>query len=135
MSGMKRLMCTGSQMRRWLCRAGAMATIAGAAYANTYIWDGAGANDYWDNSANWDPLVIPGTYPNADTDDAIIPATGGPHDVQLITEQIDDLTITGSVDLTPKSGTPTLTLDTLTISGGTSGTVAAISGATISAQP
>lgn len=113
--------------RRFRCAALAVTALACAAHGNTYLWTAGGVTDYWDNNSNWTPILTPGTHPNASTDDAIISNTSGGDDVELITEDIDDLTISDDVNFTPKSGSPTLTVDRFSISGA----VVTISGATI----
>lgn len=106
----------------------AATALACAAHANTYLWTAGAANDYWDNNSNWAAFTFPATYPSSGTDDAIISDTSNGDDVQLITVTIDDLTISDDVTFAPKSGTPTLTVDVLTISGEADGTIATNSG-------
>lgn len=117
---------------RWIGLAFATAGVL-AANANSYTWTGASVIDVgWERNANWNPTVIPGTYPSTIGDDAFIPYTSGGYDVWLVNVTIDDVTITGDVDFSTASGTKTVNCDTFTISGSTNGaTVTVASGAVI----
>lgn len=82
----------------------------------TYTWTGSGSNDHWDNVANWS--FPGGGWPDDCYDDAVIPSSVYGFAVELVTEQIDDLTIEG--DAAFSSQTPaieTLTVDSLTLIG------------------
>jgi hypothetical protein len=118
---------------RWVALAATGLTCAAALAAN-FTWSGAGSDDDWDTCNNW-VVLFPQTpcYPDdtLTTDDATIPYTGGGHDVNLITETMDDLTILGTVRFGTAGGSPTLTVDTIVISGGSSGSVVTMTGATI----
>ena len=103
-------------------------TTAGVVQANIYTWTAGAANDYWDSNSNWSPFSLPGTYPNSTSDDAVIYSTNNGDDIQLINEDIDDLTISDDVSFTPKSGTVSLSVDSITISGSSSGVTATMSG-------
>ena len=80
----------------------------------SYTWTGNGADDDWDNGDNWSCIGACGSYPDTASDDATV---NGTHDVDLIDECIDDLTITGTVNIGAAEFTPTLHVDTFTIAG------------------
>lgn len=101
----------------------------------SYYWTGNGVDDDWSNNENWDCrgtcFCFQGDcgYPDDTGDDAWIPSTAGPFQVDLITEVIDDMTIDNDVDFGSETGSPvTLTVDSLTICGDS---VVTITGATI----
>ena len=83
----------------------------------SYTWSGGGGGNHrWDGSMNWSG---PGGCPSTCYDNAIIPYVNGGYDVTLVTEEIDDLTIDGDVELSaPGSSDVTLTVESLTIVGG-----------------
>ena len=96
--------------------------------AANYTWTGNAADD-WDNGYNWSSMSCSGggCYPQTTDHDAQI-SDGG--DINLVTEEIDDLEIQGDVDFAGSSDT--LTVDSITIVGGASAdTVVTITGATI----
>ncbi len=96
----------------------------------TFTWTGEGLDYDWDTCDNWAAVGIPPQcYPSTESDDAAIPYTEGGWTINLIEEQIEDLTIQGSVDFYPAS-TPalrTLWVESLTIDAGSADTVVTIS--------
>jgi len=112
---------------------GCCATLAGAA---VYTWTGGGADDDWDTCGNWTPHLTP-CYPCDADEDATIPASLGGYDVGLITGEIKDLTVQGDATFGAAGGTyaPTMTGDTITITGGQAGTTVIVTdGATLDTQ-
>ena len=101
-----------------------------AAGGSTWEWDGSGGTDSWSLCPNWTVLAgMPQVcYPSTGNDDVIIPTAGSAWDVDLITDTIDDLTIEDDVNFGADSGTPTLTVDSFSISGPA---IVTITGATI----
>ena len=95
-----------------------MVGAGGVALAHTYAWTDSQANHEWDDCLNWN-FIGGGAgcrYPSTTHDDAIIPSTGGPWTVELVTDAIDNLTISDDTDFDSSTGSPvTLTVDTLTI--------------------
>ena len=117
---------------RWIARAAALGAISGTGVAQgaIYSWTGLStSNDNWDTCANWivNQIGVP-CYPSADTDDVLV---SGTFDVDLITESIRNLTVSGTVGFGSVSGTPTLEINAITISGGSSGATVTISSGTI----
>ena len=100
--------------------------------AASFTWVGQGEDeDYdWDTCDNWAAVGIPPQcYPSTESDDATIPYTEGGWTINLIDEQIEDLTIEGSVDFYPAStpGLRRLQVESLTIDAGSADTVVTIS--------
>ena len=109
-------------------------SVGTAAMAGTFTWDTGAGN--WDACASW---VYVGQdcdgsprYPSTTSDDAIIPSypAGATVIVNLITDTIDDLSISWQsgglnyVEFRSKDGGGnTLTADTVTITGPTSGSL------------
>ena len=62
-----------------------------------YTWTAGGANDYWTTGDNWS-FIGQNPYPQTTSDDAVLPYLGAAYTVELTTEEIDDLTISGNVD-------------------------------------
>lgn len=98
--------------------------VAWAASSGTFELDTSGN---WNTCSNWTLLAgrPAACYPSVGNDDAIIPDGGSTWSVDLVTVTIDDLTIEDSVDFGAVSGTPVLTVDSVTISGGTTTTTVA----------
>jgi len=116
---------------RWMLAGVAVLALAAAALAASYSWQGQGLDNCWDTCKNW---VVTGSYvcwPSDSTDDVAFPKAGSPWDVELIEHSNDDMTIAGDIDFTACDGTPTLTVDSVTIDGDGSAVVVTISGATI----
>ena len=107
-----------------------MVGAGGVALATTYIWTDNQANHDWDDCLNWVSYGGAGCrYPSTTNDDAIIPSTGGPWTVELVTDGIDDLTISDDTDFdSATGGAVTLTVDTLTIAGGVTVTITGSAG-------
>ena len=102
---------------------GCCATLALAA---TYTWIGEGADDDWDTCENWEPSVVNPCYPANRGGDATIPSTEGTWAVDLISVQIDDLTINGSVTFGAAEDGPTLCVDSVTIGSNTADVTATV---------
>jgi hypothetical protein len=90
--------------------------IATVALANPYTWTGLDPSHYWTSCLNWSLPGADHCYPNGVADDAEI-GTGST--VKLVTTQINDLTLHGAISFGAQTGSPVLTVDTLTIYAGT----------------
>lgn len=94
--------------------------IAGMALATAYLWDGSGANALFSNQDNWAVssgfCQPPNCWPNTTNDDAVIDIEDT---VQLVNEEIDDLTVADDVTFTanPLVGGAVLDVDTATFQG------------------
>lgn len=116
-------------MRSWkkyALRSGAIALcISSSALAATFTWTGNGTpDDHWDVCENWQQAPGGCRYPSTTSDDVRIP---GADLIRLIDEEVDDITITGSVtfhDL--NADDPVLQCDSLTIEADTSEVVVEI---------
>ena len=98
----------------------ALACTAGAAIAATYTWNGSSGSNW--TSCSWDIVGNPAQcYPSTTGDDAIIVYDEGigsiPYTINMVTESIDDLTIMTDVTFQQPFATPTLTVDSISISG------------------
>ncbi len=97
---------------------GAPAMIA---LAVSFTWVGNGADDHWDTTANWQSAGCASCYPDDANDTATIDVHNA--DVDLVNEEISDLTIADSVTFGDADGNnPTLCVTGLTITGDTGGT-------------
>ena len=101
-----------------------------------YTWSGLGDDDDWDHFCNWNSgLTCPGegAPPDGTDDDATFPGNGGTAwAVDLVTEEIGDLTIEENVDFGVVSGTPTLEVNELVIDASSGDvSVSVVSAATI----
>ena len=115
------------RQRRIMLMMLALGCLATLGLADTFTWTGGGNDDYWDNGDNWESIGG-GSYPDDTNDDAIIPYTANGWAVELITEEIDDLSINASVGLSPVGTSATLTVDSLTIGASNAESVITISG-------
>jgi hypothetical protein len=105
----------------------AFAVASVVALGASFTWTGNGGDDDWDTCGNWDACEALVQYPGDCNADATI---SGTYTVDLITESIDDLTISGTVTFGDANGNdPFLSADSLTIVGGASVTIG--EGATI----
>ncbi len=92
--------------------------LGALALGGTYWWEGDVDSD-WDTYGNWywSGAFTPNPYPSTTADDAHI-TPDGTGTVNLITEEIDDLSITRDVDFGSATGSAvTLIVDSLTIEG------------------
>lgn len=103
----------------------------GICFGGTYTWNGGGADDDWDNADNWSCIACTG-YPDGTDDDAVIDGT---YDVDLVDECIDDLTVTGTVDFAYVTSGSTVHVDTFTIAGPATVTMATHARITTEACP
>ncbi len=98
--------------------AAAMGVAAASVYALTFTWTGGGGDDDWDTTQNWSSGACANCSPDDTNDDALFSDEEcGWGTVELVTEEIGELEILADVDFTPDAGTPTLTVDKLTIHG------------------
>lgn len=82
-----------------------------------FTWTGSGADTKWNTTGNWSTPGGTG-YPDDCNDDASIPYTAGGWDIALVEVQIDDLTISSSVDFTAAPNTTALLkADSIALSG------------------
>lgn len=119
--------------------AGCAALCAVPVFAALWTWTGGGgANHNWDNCDNWNRPYLDPCYPSWDTDDVLIP-TPSPYQawtINLITEQIDTMTIEGSVHFAAAESSPALQVTELSIDAPANHEVElTISGASIYAGP
>lgn len=95
--------------------------IATFAFGSTYWWKGQGLDGDWDTCGNWTYWGSYNCFAGSCADDAIIPeCSPGPcvWAIDLVDEEVDDLTIFGDVDFdSATGGQVTLGVDTLTIVG------------------
>lgn len=105
----------------------ALTLVAGVAAADMFTWTGGGANDDWDDTDNWSSSAL-SQFPDDSNDDADVPSSGSPWDVDLISDgaspddpqcyHIEDLTIEGDVDFGDGSNDDAvLCVDSLIITG------------------
>jgi hypothetical protein len=93
----------------------AFAVASVVALGASFTWTGNGGDDDWDTCGNWDACSQVPTYPGSSNDDATI---SGTYDVDLINEEIDDLTVSGTVVFGDAAGDdPVLCLDSLRVQG------------------
>ena len=112
-----------------------VATCCAVGLATTFTWTGEGADDDWTTCDNWEIIGQNACYPSLTGDDIYIWEDGSPWDIDLVTEEVDDMYILGDVDFGVESGTPTLTVDQLTLQAPDDAAMSVtISGATIRAQ-
>lgn len=84
----------------------------------TFTWNGNGGDDDWDTTDNWTSVGCSNCYPDDCNDDATIPYTGGGWDIVAVAIQMDDLTISSSIDFTGSGGSPpVLKADSITLTG------------------
>ncbi|MFH1746517.1 MAG: hypothetical protein ABIG44_05665 [Planctomycetota bacterium] len=99
--------------------------------ADIFIWtDGDFYDHEWDDVDNWASMTCfgPSCWPHTTNDDAVIDGTWT---VDLVDEEIDSLSVVGTVTF-GGDDTPTLTVNSIIIAGGTSAdTEVTISDATI----
>ena len=117
--------------RRHIAEALCAILLAAGGLAWDYEWTGD-VNSDWNNADNWKESGLEG-YPDDTGDDAKFPESARRYDVNLITEEIDDLSIFNSYNFTASSGSPMLEVDSLSISTADveDTVVVTISGATI----
>ncbi|MFH1748708.1 MAG: hypothetical protein ABIG44_16865 [Planctomycetota bacterium] len=116
----------------------ALALIALAAVtpgmADIFTWtDGDFYDHEWDDVDNWASMTCfgPSCWPHTTDDDAEIDGTVYARTVDLVDEEIDSLSVVGTVTF-GGDDTPTLTVNSIIIAGGTSSdTEVTISDATI----
>ncbi len=86
----------------------------------TYFWNGNGADADWDTCGNW-RLVTPICYPSVTTSDAIVPdcaPVSCTKTIDLIDEEIEDMTLYGDVDFGSATGQGVLLeVESLSITG------------------
>ncbi|MBU0637870.1 MAG: hypothetical protein KKB50_03325 [Planctomycetes bacterium] len=105
------------------------------ALAATYTYWGAGPDDDWDTCKNWILVGIGTCSPSTTSDDATIPSAGSTWSINLVTAEMDDLTIAGSVDFASPGSTQTLTVNSLTIDGSGGEVVITIDGVILETAP
>ncbi len=106
---------------------------SGLCLGATFTWTAGGGDDYWSSGENWRKIGIGAcSYPCTTSDDATIPYDAAGYTVDLLTEEIDDLTILASVEFSAIIPAQTLTVDSLTLSASSAAITVEISGATIS---
>lgn len=96
----------------------ALVLAGGSALAATFYWTGGGVDDDWDTTDNWTSMSCTLCYPDDTGDDAYF--TDDQCDwgtVELVTDEIGDLSIISDVDFRADTGTPTLTVDRIVVSG------------------
>lgn len=95
----------------------------------TFWWLGL-VGPAWTACQNWGASAeIPGMgcYPSTSSDDAMIPWRTDGWNINLVTTEIDDLSVYASVNFgAEEAGTPTLTVDSLVISTRDSGGAAVV---------
>ncbi len=83
--------------------------------ATDFTWTDNGDGHSWSNDENWASSAL-GEYPDDTTDNATIPANFvGGWQVELTTESIDRLTISGDVVFSPVAAGATLSLEEFVI--------------------
>ena len=85
-----------------------------------WTWTGNGGDDRWVSDCNWQPpgICTDAGFPDGTDDNATFPTNGASAwAVDLVDEEIGDLTIKESVNFGAASGTPTLDVKKLSIVG------------------
>ena len=111
------------KLRQVMYTVGAVLCVSAMALAGgAWDWTARGADFDWKDCDNWDEPAgnQKECYPSTTGDDVRFP-NSGPWEVGLVTETIDDLKIIEDVDFGAYEATPTLTVDSLKIVGGSSG--------------
>jgi len=100
----------------------AILAVGGLVLAGTFTWTAGAQTDDWDQCNNWSLVGQGRCYPQEEeSDDAVIPAQGGPWSINLTEATIDDLTIATDVAFGTSTSPPWVSADTVTIVGSSGG--------------